>query len=61
METVEDEGPFDVVWGFSAGAIAAMTLLQYAQERPHEPPLFRAAVLYSQECRGVRWTGLGLM
>ncbi|MCJ1298808.1 hypothetical protein MMC08_001598 [Hypocenomyce scalaris] len=47
-EIIEDEGPFDVVMGFSQGAaLAASIILHHQIEQPLSPPLFRAAVFIS--------------
>lgn len=49
-DTLEEEGPFDVVIGFSHGATLAYAFLrQHAEAHPLEPPyaLFRCAVFIS--------------
>lgn len=44
-EVIEEEGPFDVAWGFSAGAmIIGSLILRYAHETPHLPQPFRSAI-----------------
>ncbi|KAL8699911.1 MAG: hypothetical protein Q9201_005738 [Fulgogasparrea decipioides] len=49
-EVIEEEGPFDVAWGFSAGAtIIGSLLLRYAHETPHLPPPFRAAIFMNSQ------------
>ncbi|KAL9103459.1 MAG: hypothetical protein Q9163_001487, partial [Psora crenata] len=44
-DVIEDEGPFDAAWGFSAGAMVLGSLiLRYAHETPYLPQPFRAAI-----------------
>ncbi|KAK3360959.1 serine hydrolase FSH [Lasiosphaeria ovina] len=45
LDVVSEDGPFDVVLGFSSGASLAATILAAAAERrPADPPPFKAAV-----------------
>ncbi|KAL8810421.1 MAG: hypothetical protein Q9200_002589 [Gallowayella weberi] len=44
-DVVEDEGPFEVAWGFSGGAmILASLLLHHTRNTPHSSPPFRSVI-----------------
>ncbi|KAL8684109.1 MAG: hypothetical protein Q9224_006607 [Gallowayella concinna] len=44
-DVIEDEGPFEVAWGFSGGAmILASFLLHHTHFHPHSCPPFRSAI-----------------
>jgi pimeloyl-ACP methyl ester carboxylesterase len=45
IEVMEEDGPFDGVFGFSqGGALAASFILHHQANHPHDPDLFRVAV-----------------
>lgn len=47
-ETIEEDGPFDGILGFShGGALAAGFLAYHATHNPHDSPLFRCAVFFN--------------
>jgi predicted esterase len=47
-DIIEEEGPFDGVFGFSQGASLALGyLIQHEIHRPREPPPFKFAVIFS--------------
>lgn len=47
-DIIEEEGPFDGVFGFSQGASLALAyLIQHEIHRPREPPPFRFAAIFS--------------
>lgn len=56
---IAEQGPFDVVLGFSQGAaLAAALIVDHAKTHPGEPPLFRAAVFL---CGVSPWESSGLV
>ena len=47
-ETIEEEGPFDGILGFShGGALAAGFLAHHATQNPYDSPPFRCAVFFN--------------
>ncbi|KAE8394609.1 serine hydrolase FSH [Aspergillus alliaceus] len=47
LDTIEEEGPFDGVIGFSQGASLALSILYHHEVyQPHQPPPFRFAVFF---------------
>lgn len=47
LDTIEEEGPFDGVMGFSQGASLALSMLYHHEVyQPHQPPPFRFAVFF---------------
>jgi Serine hydrolase (FSH1) len=59
QQIIAEQGPFDVVLGFSQGAaLGASLIVDHAKTHPGQPPLFRAAVFL---CGATPWESSGLV
>lgn len=59
QRTIDSDGPFDAIMGFSQGAaLAAALIAHHAKVDPSATPLFRAAVFL---CGGLPWESSGMV